>query len=474
MAKVLIIDRDESFAGIVSSKAQERRHAAVHSQSLQDGLKKAFSDTFDVVFLSTRMPDGNWMPALKKLVQTPSSPEVVITTESVDPDEASYAFNNGAWDYIEKSYSHDTVLLHIVRATQYRSKKVLKRPSTSLNPQTVRRIVGQSPQIQSCLDLLAQASNSDAPILINGETGTGKEVFAWAIHNNSRRADKNFVVVDCAALPETLIESTLFGHEKGAFTGADRAQEGLVHQADGGTLFLDEIGELPPAIQKTFLRFLQERSFRSVGGQAEIKSDFRIIAATNNDLKDAVKNGLFREDLYYRLCTFTIDIPPLRERKEDIKDLVMHYMHELNTYNNVEPKGFSSEFFDVLMNYDWPGNVRELFNTIERIIMVAGNDPIIYPMHLPPYIRINVSQSQAADADGTLSHGTFLTNVDQVGALPKFKTFHENTMSAIEQDYFKKLMSLTDGNIKQACQLSGLSRSRLYALLKKHHISHSS
>ncbi len=471
MAKILVIDRDKSFAEIVSSKAKEKRHTPVYSRSLKDGINRALSDAFDLVFISTRMPDGSWMHALKRIVQTPSAPEVVVITESIDPDEASYAFNNGAWDYIEKSYSHDIIFLHIVRAIQYRSKKVFKRPSTSLMLETFQKIVGQSPQIQSCLDLIAQASKSDAPILINGETGTGKEIFACAIHKNSHRADKNFVVVDCAALPETLVESTLFGHEKGAFTGADRSQEGLVQQADGGTLFLDEIGELPPAIQGTFLRFLQEHSFRSVGGRAEIKSDFRIIAATNCDLKEAVKLKLFREDLYYRFCTFTIDIPPLRERKEDIEDLVTYYMHELVTYHGMEPKRFSSEFFDILMKYDWPGNVRELFNTIERIVMVARTDPIIYPMHLPPYIRINVSQPQATNI--AVSDIALLANIDQPGAMPKLKVFHENALSMLEKDYFKKLMSLSDGNIKEACHISGLSRSRLYALLKKHHISHS-
>jgi two-component system NtrC family response regulator len=471
MAKVLIIDRDESFAEIVSSKAEETRHAAVYSRSLQDGLKKAFSDAFDLVFLSTGMPDGSWMPALKKIAHAPSAPEVVVITESIDPNEASYAFNNGAWDYIEKSYSRDTILLHIVRAVQYRAKKVFSRPSASLKIETFHKIVGHSTQIQSCLDLIAQASRSDSPILINGETGTGKEVFACAIHKNSHRAGKNFVVVDCAALPETLVESTLFGHEKGAFTGADRAQAGLVQQADGGTLFLDEIGELPHEIQGTFLRFLQEHTFRSVGGQAEIKSDFRLIAATNCDLKEAVKIKLFREDLYYRLSTFSIEIPPLRERKEDIRDLVTYYMHELATYHGIEPKTFSSECFDVLMKYDWPGNVRELFNTIERVMMVAEKDPIIYPMHLPPYLRINVSQNHT---DGTVTADkATLPNIDQPEALPSFKAFHENEVSAIERDYLEKLMLLTHGNIKEACHVSGLSRSRLYALLKKHHISHS-
>ncbi len=471
MAKVLIIDKDEEFGEIVSSKAEETKHAAVYARSLKDGLKKAFSDAFDVVFLSTQMPDGNWMPALKKIAHAPSAPEVVVITESVDPDEASYAFNNGAWDYIEKSYSDETVLLHIVRAVQYRSRKIFKRPSSSLKIETFQKIVGKSAQIQTCLDLIAQASNSDAPILINGETGTGKEVFACAIHKNSRRSDKNFVVVDCAALPESLVESTLFGHEKGAFTGADRTQEGLVNQADGGTLFLDEIGELPPAIQKTFLRFLQEHTFRSVGGQAEIKSDFRIIAATNCDLKEAVKLKLFREDLYYRLSTFTIEIPPLRERKGDIEDLVTYYMRELATYHGIEVKAFSSECFDVLMKYDWPGNVRELFNTIERISIVAEKDSIIYPVHLPPYIRINVSQAGAAGI--AIPDKVFLANIDQPEALPKFSLFSENAHAVIEQDYFQKLMTLTGGDIKEACRISGLSRSRLYALLQKHHISHS-
>jgi transcriptional regulator with GAF, ATPase, and Fis domain len=332
-------------------------------------------------------------------------------------------------------------------------------------------IIGASQALRETLQLGKRVARSLATVLLLGETGTGKELLARYIHENSRRADKPLIAVNCAALPETLLESELFGHEKGAFTGAVSQKAGRFELADGGTLFLDEIGELPPAIQKTFLRFLQEHTFRSVGGQAEIKSDFRIIAATNCDLKEAVRLKLFREDLYYRLSTFTIEIPPLRERKDDIKDLVTYYMNELATYHGVEAKSFSSECFDVLMKYDWPGNVRELFNTIERIIIVADKNPVIYPVHLPPYIRISVSQAESAGI--AVPDRAFLGNVDQPEALPEFSVFSEKAHSVIEQDYFQKLMTLTGGNIKEACRISGLSRSRLYALLQKHHVSHS-
>jgi two-component system NtrC family response regulator len=470
MARILVINKDERFIDFISEKAREAGYSVIGSFTLQDGIRKAFSDTFDVVLLSTSIPDVNWEHALERILDTPSAPEVIVTTDTFDPAQAAHAFGNGAWDYVEKSFSRDDIISHINRTLQYRSKKLVGRPSDSLRPETFLEIVGQSPRMRLCLDLLAQASRSDTAVLITGETGTGKEIFAWAIHANSLRGKNNFVVVDCAALPETLVESTLFGHEKGAFTGADRAQEGLVNQADGGTLFLDEVGELPLAVQRVFLRFLQEHSFRSVGGQAEIQSDFRLIAATNRDLKNAVRLGLFREDLYFRLSSFTIDLPALRERKEDIRSLVEYYMNELVSHHGARKKEFSPEFFDVLMRYDWPGNVRELFNTIERVLMVAQDDPVVYPMHLPPYIRIESSQPQVSDNEdeGRPSNPATATR-DIPGP---FKVFRENIVSEVEGDYFRNLLSVTGGDIKEICRISGLSRSRIYSILKKHRISH--
>ncbi len=471
MAQILVINKDERFVDFVSEKAREEEHVVIGSFTVQDGMRRASSDTFDVVLLSTGTPDAHWERALEKILDTPSSPEVIVTTVTFDPAQAARAFAKGAWDYVEESFSRDDIISHINRALQYRSRKMARRPLDSLKPETFQEIVGQSPRMRSCLDLLAQASQSDTAVLIAGETGTGKEIFAWAIHANSRRGDSNFVVVDCAALPGTLVESTLFGHEKGSFTGADRAQEGLVNQADGGTLFLDEVGELPLSIQRIFLRFLQEHSFRSVGGQTEIKSDFRLIAATNRDLKEAVAAGLFREDLYFRLSSFMIDLPALRERKEDIRSLVEYYMNELVSHHGAQKKEFSPDLFDVLMRYDWPGNVRELFNTIERVLMVAQSDPVIYPMHLPPNIR--TSSSKARAAVGAAAGPTTGPRVDTPDVPSSFKSYRDNGVSELEQGYFRNLLTLTNGNIQEACRISGLSRSRLYSILKKHHISHS-
>ena len=238
--------------------------------------------------------------------------------------------------------------------------------------------------MEACLELLVQAVGGDGNVLITGETGTGKELFAKAIHSHSPRAHKNFVVVDCGALPETLIESTLLGFEKGTFTGAERSQEGLIKQADGGTLFLDEVGELPLALQKAFLRVLQERRFRPLGAKQEVTSDFRLIAATNRDLEDMVGKDLFREDLLYRLRTLAIDIPPLRLRPEDVTELFFYYLPRLSKKAGMETKGFSPEFLEMLHRYPWPGNVRELIGALEAAIHSTGPSHILYPAHLPP------------------------------------------------------------------------------------------
>ena len=254
-------------------------------------------------------------------------------------------------------------------------------------------MVGNCAAIRKCLDIMAEAAQSDASVLIVGETGTGKEVCARAIHDNGPMAARNFVVVDCASLPDTLVESVLFGHEKGAFTGADRSQEGLIRQAHGGTLFLDEIGELPFGLQKTFLRVLQERRFRPVGGKWEVESNFRLVAATNRDLGKLAAEGYFRTDLLFRLTAFTIELPALRERRDDIRDLAVYYMMKICERYTIGTKGFSPEFLEALRAYEWPGNVRELINAMERAIASARHEPTLYPNHLPTEIRAKIARS---------------------------------------------------------------------------------
>lgn len=465
MANVLIIDDDKLVCDSISNVVTSLGHRTSHAFNLQDGLTKARSGAFDVVFLDVRMPDGSGLDILPDIQKTASSPEVIIITGFGDPDGAELAIKNGAWDYIEKPLSVRQMRLPFTRALQYREEKKKFKTSVALKRE---RIIGKSPQIIACLDILVQAANSEANVLLTGETGTGKELFAWTIHNNSSRANRNFVVVDCAALPETLVESVLFGHIKGAFTGADRSKDGLIKQADKGTLFLDEVGELPVSIQKSFLRVLQERRFRPVGGNQELSSNFRLITATNRNLDSMVKQGKFREDLLFRLRTLVINLPPLREIREDIKELVLYYMNMLCVKYGKDIKGFSPEFWDVLIQYDWPGNVRELTQALERAIIAAQDEPTIFPKHLPNYIRIKVVRESLNPKMAV--KGRSIKDSDSLKTLPQIQDIREIAISESEKKYLVDLISITGKDIKEACKISGLSRSRLYTLLKKYNI----
>ena len=383
MANILIIDDDKVLCEMLYRRLGSMGYEVLYALTLKEGLIKAASKDFDIVFLDVYLPDGDGLKAIPKIRESPSSPEVIIITGEGDPDGAELAIKSGAWDYIEKPLSLEQTTLPIVRALQYREEKRKGGPKTALKR---GGIIGTSPQLEACLDHVARAANSDSNVLITGETGTGKELVARAIHQNSPRSRKTFVVVDCAALPGTLVESILFGNEKGAFTGADRAREGLVKHADGGTLFLDEVGELPLLIQKSFLRVIQERQFLPVGAKAEIKVDFRLIAATNRDPDNMVRNNQFRSDLLYRLRTHSIELHPLRDRTSDIKELIFYHLNKLCESYGTETKGFSPEFFEVLMTYEWPGNVRELLNTLEEVLSVARHEPTLFPYHLFPPI----------------------------------------------------------------------------------------
>ncbi len=456
MARILIIDDDELVGEMLSLTVEDMGHETSCATTLKGGFDEAAAGDFDVVFLDIRMPDGNGLDLLPKFRELPSHPEVIIITGLGDPDGAELAIKNGAWDYIEKSSSTKEMALPLARALQYREEKQARKPLAALK---LNGIVGSSPRMKLCLDHLAQGAMSEANILLTGPTGTGKEVFARAIHENSLRRERNFVVVDCTALPETLVESVLFGHEKGAFTGADRAQDGLIKQSHGGTLFLDEIGELPLIIQKSFLRVLQEHRFRPVGGKHEMESDFRLVAATNRDLDDMVRQGTFRSDLLFRLRTLTIELPPLSERKEDIKELAMYHMARVCERYQIGTKGFAPEFFDALMAYEWPGNVRELVNAVERAITAGYQEPTLFPKHLPLEIRVKVARS-SVKKEGTPPSD----DAAPLGPLSEYRR-------VAERRYLEELVGRTRGNIRDACRISGLSRSRLYALLKEHNLS---
>jgi len=395
----------------------------------------------------------------------PSTPEVIIVTGYADPDGAELAIKNHAWDYIKKPASIESITLAITRAEQYRREKFGSEATVRLNRMG---IIGKSPKIMACLDIVARAANSMSNILITGETGTGKELFAQAIHANSSRAEMNFVPVDCASLPEPLMESLLFGHTKGAFTGADKAEEGFIMHADGGTLFLDEVGDLPLQMQKSFLRVLQEHRFHPVGGAREVGSDFRLISATNRDLDELEKSGKFREDLLYRIRTLTIKLPPLRERTEDIKNLAINYLESLCDLHETGMKGFSPDFIDILRSYPWPGNVRELYNALESAFVQSQYEPTIFPKHLPSRIRAQVVRSHIDEPDKLGEpEGQAQGLLEDV---PSWRDFRKALIENGERQYLQDLVLRTEGNIKQASQLSGLSGSRLYDLLRKYKI----
>jgi two-component system, NtrC family, response regulator len=462
MANILIIDDDVVMTDLLSRVIKDRGHDIACAHTLESGLSAAKSGNFAAIYLDVCLPDGNGLDAIPELRSTPSSPEIIIMTGAGDPDGAEMAIKSGAWDYLEKPSSMNMMLLPLVRALQYRDIKLVPKPLMTLKR---RGIVGSSASMMACLERVSHAAGYDTGVLITGETGTGKECFAWAIHENSRRVDKNFVVVDCATLSDTLVESVLFGYQKGAFTGADRSREGLIKQADGGTLFLDEIGELPLAVQKAFLRVLQERRFRPLGGKEELRSDFRLVAATNRDLDTMVRDGQFRSDLLYRIRSFTIELPPLREHPEDIPALVSYHISRLAERHGDKTINFSPEFLEALKVYDWPGNVRELINALERVLAEAGDNATVFPKDLPPHVRVQMARSAIG---GKTTEGKAAPVSTGKANLPKLQILRDDAIARVEKQYLRDLMAVAGDNIKKACAVSGLSRSRLYELIKKH------
>ena len=466
MENVLIVLADRVSSERISNIVSQMGHSPSAAFTLAEGLRKARSGPFAVVFLDAQLPDGSGLGSIAKFKSSGFFPEIIIITGFASPDEAELAITNGAWDYLEKPVSLEIVRLHIAQIMEYKSEKGIRTPPLILER---KDIIGSSKRLDNSFELLSQAARSDVNVLITGESGTGKELFAKAIHSNSKRARGNFVIVDCTALPENLVESVLFGHVRGAFTGAYVSQDGLVKQADKGTLFLDEIGELPLAIQKTFLRVIQEHKFRPVGGSQEINSDFRLIGATNRRLEDLVEQGQFREDLLFRLRSLVIELPPLRDCPEDLRELTLHYIAALCQRFGLKAKEFSQEFWSTISSYKWPGNVRELIQALEKALLAAKEEPVLYPLHLPTYIRIQVARNSLVkkpdipEKKGAAGGDT--------ASPPSLKEVHTAAVAVAEKQYLQDLLAAVAGNIDDACRISGLSRSRLYTLLRKHQIS---
>ncbi len=392
MRKVLVVD-DELGTRESLKMILKKDYEVLLAKDAEEAFIKIKEHSPDVVLLDILLPDLDGLKVLEKIKQSDPEIVVIMITATKTVKTAVEAMKLGAHDYITKPFDLDELRLIVSRSI---STKALKEENKRLweeidKSYSFGNIIGKSKGMREIYKMIRQIANSKSTVLIMGESGTGKELISRAIHYNSNRKNFPFITINCAAIPETLIESELFGHEKGAFTDAIRTKKGLFEEADGGTLFLDEIGELSLTTQAKILRFLEEKEFNRVGGSKMIKVDVRLITATNKDLTQLIKRGEFREDLYYRINVVPILIPPLRERREDIPLLVDHFIKKFNEENNKNVKGVQPEALELMMNYEWPGNVRELENLMERVIALTSNE-YIQPKELP-FSLVNISKT---------------------------------------------------------------------------------
>ncbi len=418
------------------------------------------SERPDLLLSDLKMPGVDGMELLHRAHELDPALPVIMITAFATIESAVAAVKEGAFDYLPKNFSVDQLRVAVDRALRHRS---LQRENRSLKDQLAQtygleNIIGRSPAMSRVFELVRKAARSEANILVIGESGTGKELIARAIHANSPRVSQPFVPVDCASLPEQLLESELFGHEKGAFTGAIRTKQGLVESAHRGTLFLDEIGELPLSLQVKLLRALQERQIRRVGGTGLVAVDVRLVSATNRDLREATVKGQFREELYYRINVIAIQLPPLRDRAGDVKLLVQAF---LKRYGQGRVRGVDPEAMAALERYRWPGNVRELQNVIERACALADTETICR-RDLPDHV-LGVGEAPLplppAGTDAALPEsGTDLT----------LKDAKERWMAVLEASYLRDLLARNDGNISAAAKAAGIDRKTFHRLINKH------
>ncbi len=441
-SKILVIDDDVSLARVIYYELKQRGYQVDTANSGQEGLDKWENEHYDVVLTDLRMEGLTGMDVLKQILVANPDAIVIIMTAYGTMDNAMKAVKIGAYDYLTKPFSPDQVAFVIEKSLRLRR---LEETNVNLRQQMMERsrfdnLIGDSQPMQEIYRTAEKVAASNAPVLVLGETGTGKEELAKAIHYNSLRNEENFVPVNCGSIPETLLESELFGHEQGAFTGAKRRHIGSFEQANGGTIFLDEIAELPLHVQVKLLRVLQEQEIRRLGGEETITLNLRVMAATNQDLKTLVQEGLFREDLYYRLNVVNITMPPLRVRGQDIDLLTEYFVREFSKGQNFR---IGEEVYDRLHSYSFPGNVRELRNAMQRAVVMAEGDEITI-QSLPPQIQ----SPEHEPLNGKL-------HLDGM------------TLEEIERTAIQQALKKTDGNQTQAARELDIPRHVLIYRMKK-------
>ncbi len=445
---VLLVDDDATFRLVVSNELSRLGYQITAVGSGEEAVQQIGTCEPDVVLLDLRLPGINGLETMKSIRSNAPATEVVIMTGHGSIDTAIESIRSGAFDYVVKPCPLDELHIRIQRAVERRSLQqranLLERGLTP--PDLGSSFVGESAEFRKLLKLIELVAPRDGTVLITGETGCGKERVAKLIHARSPRRFRPFVVVECTTLQENLLESELFGHERGAFTGADRGKPGLFEVANGGTIFLDEVGEVSPATQTKLLRVLDTSAFRHVGGTAEIRVDVRIIAATNRDVATMVRQGLFREDLFYRLSTITIEVPPLRARSSDVELLAQHFVAMLNERFG-SGKRISEPALHLLRRHSWPGNVRELLHVIEAAMVLCEGNSIL-PEHFPGALRSSPSPVTSA---GISSNGA---------SLP--------TLQEAEREHIRRALEATHGHRGNAAKILGISERNLYRKLHEH------
>lgn len=448
---ILIVDDEAAQRGVLSGYLKKKRHTVHEAENVDRAVELFRKNPMDVILTDFQMPGGTGLDLLRAVIALHSQAAVIIMTAFGTIEGAVTAMRDGAFDYLTKPINLEELDLLLQRIEEVRQ---LKSENQILRQQLAEKhsfsgIVSQSAAMEHVLSTATRVARSQATVLIRGESGTGKELIAGAIHFASERKDKQFVAVNCASLNENLLESELFGHEKGAFTGADRQRRGRFEMASGGTLFLDEIGDISLATQVRLLRVLQEQQFERVGGSETIEVDVRVIAATNKDLEDAIRKGTFREDLFYRMNVVTIEIPPLRNRRDDIPPLLEHSLHRFAKVNKRKKLDFSREAWDLLMRYDYPGNVRELENIVQRAVIMSRGEHILTE-DLPHVVRTSTPESALAENNKALSF------TDQIEKLEKELIFEALRTSGNNQSKAAKRLGLSERNLRYRLKKWGM------------------
>jgi len=460
-SRILVVDDEPDMVDNCARILERAGFVPLTTTDPRRGLMMLETERPDLLLTDLKMPEVDGMALLHRARELDPALPVIVITAFATIESAIAAIREGAFDYLPKPFSVDQLRVAVNRALQHRG---LQRENRSLKEQLAQiygleNIVGRSTAMTRVFELVRKAARSEANILILGESGTGKELIARAIHVNSPRAAKPFMPVDCASMPEHLLESELFGHEKGAFTGAVRSKPGLLEVAQGGTLFLDEIAELPVALQGKLLRALQERQIRRVGGTSFVDVDVRLVSATNRDLREATARGQFREELYYRVNVIAIQLPPLRERAGDVQLLVQAF---LKRYGADRSLTIEAEAMAVLERYRWPGNVRELQNVIERTCALAEGERITsrdFPDHV-----------LASDASArTLDTLTAVPMPEARADLP-LKDAKDQWLAVLEASYLRQILARHDGNVSAAAKAAGIDRKTFHRLINKHNL----